>query len=382
MVSTAKPRVTTRLEGRSNSLPSAEGEVERFSEPYRESVRVLCRSSPAVADLALTFPGLLFALASGYGAQGARDRCLTSVRSGGSLRQAAEILELPLWLRRLPAEAFGAPLSHLPDGDDFNRRILNHVPTEAWKAAGWLGRVQMARELVDEDFALWMAWRSKAMPRLRDACRLVPLCAWAWFSKHPETFGASLLRQPFEPSAGLRKAVDEADNWKRRLELAVSLGEGIRDTWYGPGSARGYDFVPLARLEDFLEEGVRMDNCLDQFAPQVQQRNTRVFSVRKQGRSVADLEIGPHAEDPTMPTIEQLRGPANRRAAVGVWQAVYAWLGSQPVRPLPASRPHTGASRAVARRAWQPFMESLAGGRGERILRDYLHSGDVFDPEI
>ena len=382
MVSIAKPRVSLRLDGRSVSLPINESEVERFSEAYREVVRALTRSSPAIADLAVSFPGLLFALASGYGTQGARDRCIACIRSGGSLREAAAIVELPLWLRRLPAEAFGAPLSRLSGSGDFNRRIINHVPTEAWKATGWLNRVQLARDLVDEDFALWMAWRSKAMPRLRDAVRLVPLCAWAWFSKHPQTFGARLLRQDFEASIGLRKAIDETDNWKRRLELAVSLGEGIRDTWYGPGSARGYDFVPLAKFEDFIAEGVEMDNCLDQFAPQVQQRNTRVFSVRKLGKPVADLEIAPHGEDPTMPAIEQLRGPANRRAGAGVWQAVYTWLSMQPARTLPAARSHSGASRAVARRIWQPFLEAVANTTGELTLREYLRSGDVLDPEI
>ena len=382
MVSTAKPRVATRLEGRVISPPIAESEVERFCEPYRDHIRDLTRSSPALADLAITFPGLLFALASGYGTAGQRERCVSGIVAGGSLRQATERLGLPLWLRRLPAEAFTVPLLNLPDGGDFNRRIVNHVPSEAWKSAGWLDRVLLARELVDDDFSLWMAWRSKAMPRLRDPNRLMLLCGWAWFSRRPESFGASLLRQPFDATIGLRKATDEADIWKRRVELAVTLGEGIKDTWYGPGTARDYDIVPLSNLEDFIQEGEIMDNCLDQFAPQVQQRNTRVFSVRKSGRPVADLEIAPHAEDPSMPSIEQLRGPGNRRAGAGVWQAVYSWLGSQPVRPLPPSRAHAAASRAVARKIWEPFMQSVAGRAGERLLRNYLRSGDVYDPEV
>ena len=382
MVSIAKTRVTTRLESRRNSPPIAESEVERFCEPFRDAVRALTRSSPQVADLALTFPGLLFALASGYGSAGDRERTVAAVKSGASLKQTAGILGLPMWLRRLPAEAFVTPLTMLPDSADFNRRIVNHVPSEAWKSSGWLDRVQLARHLVDDEFSLWMAWRSKAMPRLRDANRLVLICAWAWFSKRPESFGGSLLRQPFDASIGLRKAMDEADIWKRRIELAVTLGEGIKDTWYEPGSARGYDFVPLARLEDFVAEGARMDNCLDQFAPQVQQRNTRIFSVRRLGRPVADLEIAPHAEDPTMPTIEQLRGPGNRRAASGLWQAAYSWLGTQAARPLPASRPHTGASRGVARRIWEPMFAWHAGKRGELTLRNYFRSGDILDPDF
>ena len=39
MVSTAKSRVSTRLEGRRISEPIAESEVERFCEPYREATK-------------------------------------------------------------------------------------------------------------------------------------------------------------------------------------------------------------------------------------------------------------------------------------------------------------------------------------------------------
>ncbi len=360
----------------------AEGALERFHENYRDSIRELSSTSPAIADLALTFPGLLFALASGYGTQGARDRCLGAIRDGRPLKEASGLLGFAWWLRRLPAEAFTAPLSALPDSAEFNRRIVNHVPTESWKAAGWLDRVQLARELADDDVALWMAWRSKGVPRLRDANRLILLCAWAWFSNRPDTLGASLVRQPFEPSLGLRRALDEAETWRKRVELAVTLGDGIQDTWFEPGCARGYDFVPIARLEDFLSEAERMDNCLDQFAPQLHQRRTRLFSIRKAGRSVADLEIAPHEEDPTMPTIEQLRGPSNRRAAPGVWQAVFTWLSMQPTRPLTATRGNAAAARATARRLWQPYLDHLAGRPADAVLRNFLRSGEVLDPDF
>ena len=382
MVSSAKPRIVSRVDSRLATRHIAEGNLERFCEAYRIEVRQLSLTSPAVADLAVTFPGLLFALASGYGTQGARDRCLAAIREGRPLKEAAGKLGFAWWLRRLPAEAFTAPISPLPDDGEFNRRIVNHVPTESWKAAGWLDRVQLARELVDDDLALWMAWRSKSAPRLRDANRLILLCAWAWFSRNPQSPGAKLVRQPFEASLGLRRALDEADTWRKRVDLAVALGDGILDTWYEAGSARGYDIVPLARLEDFIRESEQMDNCLDQFAPQLQQRKTRIFSVRKSGRPVANLELAPHDEDPTMPMIEQLRGPGNRRAAQGVWQAVFTWLSMQPTRQLPATRGNAAASRTVARRLWQPYLESLSGRPGEETLRNCLCSGEVINPEF
>jgi len=382
MVSTVKPRPAPRVDQRLTPPPMAEATLDKFIEAYREPIRQLCASSLSIADLASSFPGLLFALASGYGTQGARDRCIAAVRDGRPLKDAAALLGLAWWLRRLPAEAFTIPLSTLPDSAEFNRRIVNHVPTESWKAAGWLDRVQLTRELANDDVALWMAWRSKGVPRLRDANRLILLCAWAWFSNRPGTIGASLVRQPFEPSLGLRRALDEAETWRKRSELAVALGDGVQDTWFEAGSARGYDFVPIAQLPDFLSEAQSMDNCLDQFAPQIQLRRTRLFSVRKAGKPVADLEIAPHEEDPTMPTIEQLRGPGNRRAAPGVWQAVFTWLSMQPTRSLTANRSSTTQARAAARRLWQPYHDHLRGQPGERALHDFLRSGEVMDPDF
>jgi hypothetical protein len=273
-------------------------------------------------------------------------------------------------------------LCELPDSAEFSRRIVNHVPTESWKAAGWLDRVQLTRELANDDVALWMAWRSKGVPRLRDTNRMILLCAWAWFSSRPDTLGSSLVRQPFESTLGLRRALDEAETWRKRAELAVALGDGIQDTWFQAGSARGYDIVPLAQLPDFLREAESMDNCLDQFAPQMHQRRTRLFSVRKAGKPVADLEIAPHDEDPTMPMIEQLRGPGNRRAAPGVWQAVFTWLSAQPTRPLTANRTSSAVTRAAARQLWQPYLEHLAGTPGEVALRSFLRSGEVLNPDF
>ena len=387
MVSSVKTRVASRVDPRLTPSRTGDAATEKFSEAYREPVKRLCASAPAIADLATSFPGMLFALASGYGTQGARDRAIAAVVDGRPLKDVAAAFGLPWWLRKLPAEAFTTPLTSMPGSGDFARRIVNHVPTESWRSAGWLERVQLARELGGDDVALWMAWRSKGVPRLRDTNRLVLLCAWAWFSQHPETEGYKLVRQPFETSLGLRRALDEAELWRKRLELAVALGDGIADPWFGPAHVRGHDIVPLTRLEDFLAEAEAMDNCLDQFAPQVHVRRTRLFSIRKGSKHIADVELALDENNPCTPMVEQLRGPGNRSAAQGVWQTVFLWLSAQPqTRELPTGQLPLEASAATARRIWRPFLEHLDGQNGERALRDFLRGGEVlnpgFDPSI
>lgn len=381
MVTALKLRPRT-ISASGDYLPHMASQLDRFKEPYRSSVRKLVAGSRGLEDLLFSFPGLAFALATGFGTPEHRRGCLALVMAGASLRDAAELISLPWWLRKLPPEAFAEPLGSLPGASEFARRITNHIPAESSRVENWLQRVRIASDLAGEEFALWLAARTKAAPKMRDMSRIVLLSAWAWYGGQPGTVGHRLVRKAFEPTMGFRKAVEEADHWKKRIDLAVVIGDGIRDCWYPPGRSLGYEFVPLTTLDSFLDEARHMDNCLDQYGLQVSLRNTRVFSVRKNGAPVADVEIGPHDDDCSMPAIEQLRGPANRRVPPSVWQATYAWLSSQTAKPLLSPKGSVSAeTRAVARRIWAPFLKAIAGSASEDRVKAFLRSGEVLDPQ-
>jgi hypothetical protein len=84
------------------------------------------------------------------------------------------------------------------------------------------------------------------------------------------------------------------------------------------------------------------------------------------------VEIGLHEAEMTMPSIVQLRAARNRRAPPEVWQATFAWLGSQRLEPLsPERHAPRPAKRAEARRQlWAPYLEFLAGtGHHEEFRR-------------
>ncbi len=362
--------------------PAGDSRVDRFCPPYRQVIRMMTGSAPRLAELAATFPGLAFALATGYGDKRSRDRCSALIERGRPLKDAAEALGVPYWLRKLPPEAFTQPLVGLPADEDISRRIASHMPAESWRAVPWFRRVLLASEMAGPELALWMAWRTKTAPRMRDLNRFVLLSAWAWYSGATSTFGHSLLRQPFLPTISFRKAIEEADHWRKRVDLAVALGAGIRDPWYAAATVNGYEFVPLTTIGDFLAEAAAMDNCLDQYGEKVSEQSTRVFSMRKAGRSVADIEIAPHEDDPAMPAIEQLRGPGNKRVGAPVWQAAYLWLGQQPPRAAGTCRPMPVAeARAAAKRIWGPYLDAMAGRPHEPLLKAFLKSGEVLDPE-
>ena len=100
--------------------------ANRFAYPARREVRRLMRSSPRLADLATVFPGAVHALATKRGPADARDKAIGLVEDGAALKSVARVLDLPLWLRRLPPEAFQKKIEDLPNGELFARRVANH----------------------------------------------------------------------------------------------------------------------------------------------------------------------------------------------------------------------------------------------------------------
>jgi hypothetical protein len=343
--------------------------LEAFAPGYRRFVQDLSSCCRSVEDLADSFPALLFALATGYGTSAGREAAFAHIAAGASLRQAADTLGLPWWLRRLPPQAFTGPLGSVPSSPEFAARVPALLPSEPVAAAPWLERVLYAHQAGHAEFALWVARHFRAPQPLSTEDSFAHLTAWAWHARHPETPGHRLLRRPWSTALSARRAGEEVVVWRQRMALALCLGDGVSDTWLAEGSAHGYDFVALRTAGDFIAEAEAMDNCLDQYAKRLESGAVRVFSVRKAGRIVADLEIAAHEHEFGMPAITQLRAARNRRAPLDVWQAAYAWLGGQSIRPAAADLVLLGGTDRHRRLAdfWQPYLGALAESHRRRF---------------
>lgn len=338
---------------------------------------------PALADLANTFPGLLFALATGYSTRPQRDETIRALLEGAPLKHAAQTIGLPMWLRRLPAEAFSGPLDGVPAWAELDVHVANIVPGDPPSARTWLSAVLIAAQSCDEPFALWTAgWagrHARALATPQGETTLRWLAAWAWHSGQRGTAGYRLLRRPWSPASGHRRALDEMSLWRQRVTLAILLEAGKAVARPAGGKSLGLEFVALETAEDYIVEADIMDNCLDQFADRLLQGYSRVYAVRQNGRSVASLEIGLHDEDASMPAIRQLRGPRNRRASPAVWQAAYAWLGAQTLQPITPDkwRPSPSRVRNAACVMWGPYLAWLeARGSSERFRALVLGHGN------
>lgn len=323
-------------------------------------MRQLVERASCFAELATTFPGLLFALATGYGSLDARQAALQRVEAGAALKEAAELLGLPWWLRRLPPQAFTARLTTLPRDMDFSTRIANLLPSAPRHSGSWLERVQHAYRACDASFALWVARHDRLHTSPGADATLQFLAAWAWHSSHPDTAGGRILRRRFTPSISPRRALEEMTIWRKRIALAISLAASEREPWLEGGSVNGFDFVPLRTVEEFIAESQIMENCLDGFADKIDTGNSFVYSIRACGKPVADVEIGVHPVDMFRPAIVQLRGRRNRLAKAAIWSATYAWLAGQATRPLQSQRPSSRSRRRAWREFWKPYLDVLS----------------------
>lgn len=333
--------------------------LQAFRPSCRRYIAGLTACSIAIEDLADSFPAMLFALATGYATQADREACLDIVERGGSLKDASNALGLPLWTRRLPPEALVQSLPPLPGDTEFASTMVSRMPENGRECAVWLDRMTLALALSGRDLALWVAREPRLLPPLTGEEDLSWLMAWAWASTAPATPGYDLLRGAWSPSIGWKRARDEIAIWRKRVDLVGALAGEPRDPWFQDAHVQGLDIVHLDTVEAFIAESQAMENCLDQYAAHLSYGRIRVFSVRRDGRPIADVELTLRSDETTMPCISQIRGPRNRRAPPPVWQAVHAWLGAQPFRTLAVVATPAAASRDAYRAFWRPYLAHL-----------------------
>jgi hypothetical protein len=291
--------------------------LESFHPCCRRFIAELTCCANELEDLADSFPALLFALVSGHATPEQRERCCALIGEGAGLREAADSIGLPLWLRKLPAHAFAAPLPVFPADQEFAFRIANLIPRDRRLLPIWLTRVSHGLEACGPTYALWIA-RQQDLTGPTDE-HFMHMAAWAWFSTRPGLLGHRLLRRRWTPEMSFKRGREELAAWRQRLRLIECLGPGIDSPWLADGIASGFSFVALRTVDDFIAESEALENCLDQYADQLHTGLTAVFSIRKGLRRIACVEIGLHDEEATMPTIVQLRAARNRRAPPEIW---------------------------------------------------------------
>jgi hypothetical protein len=331
--------------------------LQGFSRPYRRQVARMAGRHPALADLAVTFPGLLFTLA--VPRSGVDQACaIALVTDCAPLKAAAAAAGVPFWLRRLPPEAFVMPIGPLPDGENFRCRIANHLPLWRTAASAWLSFVSDAARWGDEEFTIWVASKLSRDRRPRNRLRRPELLAlFAWHSRQPETSASRHIRTPWQPSMSVAEAFAAADDWRATIDLRVAVGDAPLEPWVEARSALGFDFVPLNSWEVVAEEAIEMRNCLRTYGPCLANRWGQLWSIRRQGKRVATIAVGFYRNEP-FPRIYELYGPNNVPAETAVWRAAVQWCDESrliDIEPQYRERNDEPLSRSIWIELWKPY---------------------------
>lgn len=339
--------------------------IERRLSLYRAEVqpcvRALAVRHPWLADLAASFPALLFALAFPRVRADAEDACRLVI-SGAPLAHIAQRARVPMWLRTFPAQAFAAPLPILPDNHDFRRRVANHLPA-SWKLAPrWIEDIGLAFQTADDEIALWFAreapLKNKKKPRYarkrpRHYRRRVAL--WAWYSRHAPD--QTCMPTPWRAELEWKAAVTAAHDWISAETLALYLGDSaIADPWLEDGLIDGYAFIALRTAADIEAEAAAMKHCIRTYGASIAGNDYRLFGVRRQGVRVATLALS--ADNCPMPNIVEISGLENSAVSNEVWLAARRWLHAQDAREIDAKRLDYREAKfnaAAWRKLWRPY---------------------------
>jgi hypothetical protein len=299
-------------------------QLARYCARLQPRVRALASRDTRLADLAVSYPALLFALAvPRRGIDPAP--IIAGVINGEPLTMLSAAAGLPVWLRRLPPEAFVRAIAPLPDGDAVRRHIPNHIPKSAKELPEWLDAVAEAYSVGDERIALWIAGEKRRDPKAIKPRLLRRTCLWAWISYHASNDPQTLIVKQWQPSMSFTKANQTARTWLSSINIKAHTREQyLKELWIEPATINGFDLVPLQTAHDFAEEAEAMNNCLADYAHNIEAYGGKVWSVRKNDVRMATLEIRRDACRQIY--VFQLVGNSNNDPAAAEMAAVVRWV--------------------------------------------------------
>jgi hypothetical protein len=317
-------------------------QVLRFNARFQDDILACAQLSERIADLANTFPVLMFALATEYGTLATRKRVIRLALEGRPLAELAAALALPLCFRRIPPEALRNDLHPFAWSESANRRLANHVPDDAKLAALWLQRVTFAARAGGEEFAVWIARQPGVLSNggfeLDD---LLPLALHAWHSQFGEP--PQQTRKRWSPRVGLDTAIERAIDWCVEQGATVLV---MLDRRPAVETFEGHTLHRLMTSEALREEGREMCNCAKDYAEEVTTGCTRLYSLRRDNERLAtvSVEFGRHSQTCR---IGQVKLAGNRNAPQPLRLLTERWLETT-VRRGP---------KGTLQRRWQDLLK-------------------------
>lgn len=356
------PAATRVIAHADNIRARVERHLRRYPAAVQTAVRAAACTHSRVADLAVSFPALLFAIATARPAAD-RARLVAAVLTGDPLACIAARAGLPLWSRKLPPEAFVRPIPLLPDSALFRRQITNHLPSPKL-APAWLDAVARAARWGHEGLAVWIAREITRDPKCakRLDC-LNAISLWAWYAANVPAEQSFIMR-PWHPGMRFETALACADAWRMRVELYLNIGSApIADMWLRSAIVEGHEFVSLETSHAIAEEACAMNNCVCSYGHSLAHNWTRLWSIRRDGVRIATVSVIRSGDDP-LPMIGELQLAGNKKAPVALWLIARRWLNDHDLQGVDMRQYKRGQAPLdpiLWRSFWRPYWLAKRG---------------------
>lgn len=339
--------------------PPVRRALARFDWKGREAVQSCANAHPYLADLALSFPAALHAIATNSRGLSAATAARALVIAGAPLSAIAAALGLPMWLKKMPPETFTGSIPTLPDSPFFARHIMNHGPVKVRDSATWLAWIASAHTCCGEELAIWSAREvNKFAATHRLATDLTPLGIYAWHSRRPDLRASGFIDTRWHAGMSIIDAVRQAQRWTSRINSMVSAHRRPA----GPRvpvvqSSERFWLVQLRSRDELAAEARLMRNCLLDYCDEVANGDAQIWSVRRNGRRLACLELSFNDDQGCMPRLAQLSGVNNDPVADEILRVVYAWLARWPASPILPRRQDRKPDVALWQTLWKPYWQ-------------------------
>lgn len=336
-------------------------QLKRFGRTVRPAVGCLASRHSRLADLAFSFPALLVALAVprlGF----CPAEAIAAVAEGKPLSHIAALANVPLWLRKLPPQAFAGALPKLPDGDLFRRQIGNFLPRKSRDARTWLGYLAQAYAVAHEPFAVWIAKILAGREKLPKYFSVERAGVWAWHSLH-EGGASAFIDKRWSPVMDWVTARDLSHIWISAVEHHCARAQvQSQKPWLKADEVDGLAFIHLQTFAELVEEGQAMKHCVATYGEQLADGTQQFWSVRREGKRVATVSLKATAGD-NLVHVNEVRGFQNDGVPPDIAFAVRRWLNSHELEALlrePPALRHEERLKA-ANRLWRDYRLAKRG---------------------
>lgn len=358
---------------RQSSGESIKPLIRRYCYRFRRRLWKFASASDRQADLVSSFPAAVVSLVTRGDDDAARWHAERLVESGAPLSRIASVLGIPVWMRRLPPEAFAAPLERAFSEHwhkaAFASLILNAQPKDVARAGRWLQTVIDAEIAGGPEFAAWMAGHKLHSGRRIPTIPVGLLALYAWYSGQNHHPAGQMIHAPWNEKMSLGRTACLTQEWCIRVVQDLCLDPAImNDVWFRPLRVRNIEIVPLITAASLQDEGRTLRNCLARYVSTVAQGMSHIYSLRADGVRLAAMEVR-RSEATGLPRIMQICGPCNTKPPRHVVEAAAEWLILQIKAAGPEGRlqPPRHSDLVFQNAIWLPFVEARVADVGNRF---------------